>query len=105
VKGELNRVLRGWVNYFTYGTRLMAYRAVDNYVYERVRHFLRRRHKVRTRGTERFSAEVVFGELGVVRLRRFHLGSPCACPGVKPVREPDAGKPHVRFDEEGQETE
>jgi FtsP/CotA-like multicopper oxidase with cupredoxin domain len=25
----------------------------------------------------------------------------CACPGVKPVREPDAGKPHVRFDEEG----
>src|SRR6266540_5162842 len=28
----------------------------------------------------------------------------CACPGVKPVREPDAGKPHVRFDEEGRET-
>jgi hypothetical protein len=23
---------------------------------------------------------------------------------VKPVREPDAGKPHVRFDEEGRET-
>src|SRR5262249_4834949 len=28
----------------------------------------------------------------------------CACSGVKPVREPDAGKPHVRFDEEGRET-
>src|SRR5439155_9391894 len=28
----------------------------------------------------------------------------CACRGVKPVREPDAGKPHVRFDEEGRET-
>src|SRR5713101_1350484 len=28
----------------------------------------------------------------------------CACPGVTPVREPDAGKPHVRFDEEGRET-
>src|SRR5262249_60006947 len=28
----------------------------------------------------------------------------CACLGVKPVREPDAGKPHVRFDEEGRET-
>ena len=28
----------------------------------------------------------------------------CACLGVKPVREPDAGKPHVRFDEQGRET-
>ena len=73
---ELNTVLRGWANHFSYGTRLMAYRAVDNYVYERVRHFLRRRHKVPSRGTRRFPAEVVFGELGVFQLRRFHLGSP-----------------------------
>ena len=104
VQGVLNRVLRGWATYFAYGTRLMAYRAVDHYVYERVRHFLRRRHKVPSRGTERFPVEVVFGELGVFRLRRFHLAPSCACPGVKPVREPDAGKPHVRFDEQGRET-
>lgn len=76
VKGELNRVLRGWANYFAYGTRLMAYRAVDHYVYDRVRRFLRRRHKVPSRGTRRFPAEEVFGELGVFQLRRFHLGSP-----------------------------
>jgi RNA-directed DNA polymerase len=76
VKEELNRVLRGWANYFSYGTRLMAYRAVDNYVYERARHFLRRRHKVSSRGTERFPAEVVFGERGVFQLRRFHLEPP-----------------------------
>ena len=31
-----------------------AYRAVDNYVYDRVRHFLRRRHKVQGRGTRGF---------------------------------------------------
>jgi RNA-directed DNA polymerase len=73
---ELNAVLRGWARYFAYGTRLMAYRAVDHYVYERVRHFLRRRHKVPSRGTRRFPAEQVFGELGVFHLRRFHLGSP-----------------------------
>ncbi|MGH7364850.1 MAG: group II intron maturase-specific domain-containing protein [Candidatus Rokuibacteriota bacterium] len=74
--GEFNRALRGWVNYFGYGTRYPADRAVENYVYDRARHFLRRRHKVPTRGTRRFSAEVVFGELGVLRLRRLHLGSP-----------------------------
>jgi len=28
-----------------------------------------------------------------------------ACLDVKPVREPDAGKPHVRFDERVRETE
>ena len=72
----LNRVLRGWANYFSYGTRLMAYRAVDHYVSDRVRGFLRRRHQVSSRGTKRFPAEQVFGELGVFQLRRFHLGPP-----------------------------
>jgi RNA-directed DNA polymerase len=76
VAAELNSVLRGWAYYFSHGTRLMAYRAVDDYVAERTRHFLRRRHKVPTRGPRRFSADRVFGELGVFRLRRFHLGSP-----------------------------
>lgn len=76
VASELNSVLRGWAHYFAYGTRLMAYRAVDHYVYDRVRHFLRRRHKVPSRGTKRFPAERVFGELGVFQLRRFHLGPP-----------------------------
>lgn len=75
VRDQLNSILRGWSAYFSYGTRYMAYRAVDNHVYEGVRHFLRRRHKVQSRGTNRFSAEVVFGELGVLRLRRVHLGS------------------------------
>ena len=74
VRDRLNQVLRGWSAYFSYGTRTQAYRAVDNYVYERARHFLRRRHKVPTRGTNRFPAEVVFGELGVLRLRDVQLG-------------------------------
>jgi RNA-directed DNA polymerase len=76
VRTELNRVLCGWANYFTYGTRLLAYRAVDHYVYERVRHFLRRRHKVPSRGTRRFPIDRVFGELGVFHLRRLRLASP-----------------------------
>ncbi len=73
VRDQLNRILRGWSNYFGYGTRLMAYRAVDHYVYERVRYFLRRRHKVSSRGATRFSDTVVFGDLRVLRLRDLHL--------------------------------
>jgi RNA-directed DNA polymerase len=73
VRDQLNRILRGWSNYFGYGTRLMAYRAVDHYVYDRVLYFLRHRHKVASRGTSRFSDAVVYGKLGVLRLRDVHL--------------------------------
>ncbi len=79
VRDRLNSLLRGWTSYFSYGTRLMAYRAADNYVRDSVRGFLVRRHKVPTRGAKRFSDDVVFGELGVLRLRRVHIGAPpCA---------------------------
>src|SRR6201985_348172 len=62
VRDTLNRSLLGWSNYFSFGTRSSAFRAVDHYVYERVRDFLARRHKVAGRGTVRFSLEVVHGE-------------------------------------------
>ncbi len=74
VRDRLNRLLRGWSAYFGYGSRLPAYRAVDNHVYERVRNFLTRRHKVAGRGSHRFSDDYVFGEGGVLRLRRVHIG-------------------------------
>ena len=70
VRDRLNQILRGWSAYFSYGTRAAAYQAVNRYVYDRVRHFLRRRHKVHSRGTDRFSREAVFDELGVLRLSR-----------------------------------
>jgi RNA-directed DNA polymerase len=77
VRDRLNSILRGWSSYFSYGTRLLAYRAVDNHVAERVGHFLRQRHHVPTRGTRVLAADVVFGPLGVLRLRQVH---PAAAP-------------------------
>jgi RNA-directed DNA polymerase len=74
VCGQLNRVLRGWSNYFGYGTRLQSYRAIDAHVYDRVRNFLVKRHKVRGRGTRHFPSEYVFGNRGVLCLKRVHLG-------------------------------
>lgn len=75
VCAELNAKLRGWANYFRIGTRLMAYRAVDNYVDESVRSFLRRRHKVDSRATRQFPSSKIFGELGVQRLRSMYFGN------------------------------
>src|SRR4051812_48932719 len=90
VRDRLNRLLRGWARYFSHGTRMPAYRAVDNQVYDRVRNLLVRRHRVPTRGTNRFNHEAVFGARGV---------SPPVCPSwpsavcsaMKPVGKPDAG--------------
>ena len=76
VRDRLNRLLVGWSAYFGYGTRLQAYRALDNHVYDRVRHFLVQRHKVQGRGTRQFSRNDVFGEMGVLLLRRKHIGPP-----------------------------
>ena len=79
VRDTLNRSLLGWSNYFCHGTRRSAFRGVDRYVYECVRDFLARRHKVAGRGTHRFSCDVVYGERGLLRLERLPLTAPlCA---------------------------
>lgn len=69
VRERLNAALRGWGAYFRYGTLTPAHRAIDGYVCERVQTFLARRHKLPGRGISRYPWRVVFGELGVHRLR------------------------------------
>jgi RNA-directed DNA polymerase len=79
LRDTLNSSLLGWSNYFCHGTRRSAFRSIDRYVYERVRDFLARRHKVAGRGTRRFSCDIVYGELGLLRLERLPLTPPlCA---------------------------
>jgi RNA-directed DNA polymerase len=80
VRDQLNAKLRGWQAYFGYGTLKRAYSEVDWYVANRVRHFLRRRHKVRSRGSRQFSTECVWGDRKVVRLGwlRKRAGTPHA---------------------------
>jgi RNA-directed DNA polymerase len=70
VRDELNSMLLGWSHYFSYGATAGAYKHVDWHVYQRARDFLTRRHKVQGRGTARFSCDVVYGELGLIRLER-----------------------------------
>ena len=81
----------------------MAYRAVDHYVYERVRYFLRHRHNVSTRGAAHFSDPVVFGELGVVGQRDVHIGDFRELIG-EVCRKAGWSKRACGFDERGRET-
>jgi len=69
VRERLNQKLKGWQEYFGLGDPWKAYEVLDEHVEERVRHFLRRRHKVQSQGTHQFSMKRIFGEPGVFRLR------------------------------------
>ena len=69
VRDRLNQKLKGWKAYFGLGSTFKAYAVLDEHVEARVRHFLRRRHKVQSQGTHQFSMKRIFGELGVFRLR------------------------------------
>lgn len=69
VRKRLNQKLDGWRTYFRNGATSKAYRAVDEHVYDSVRNFLRRRHKVSSHGIRQFPEEKVFGSLGVRRLQ------------------------------------
>ncbi len=103
VRDRLNQKLKGWKAYFQLGSPARAFADLDFYVEERVRHFLRRRHKVQSQGTVQFSAARIYGQYGVLRLQG-PLVPPVRESTKKPVGKPDAGNRHVRFDERGWET-
>ena len=67
--GRINRKLEGWSNYFRLGPVSKAYRAVDRHTAQRLRQWLRKKHKVRGRGTARYPDECLYQELNLVRLQ------------------------------------
>ena len=68
IRDELNRMLKGWANYFWFGTATQAFHSLDTHVAERVRNFLRRRHK-ETNRTALYSYDDVHGKYGVVSVQ------------------------------------
>jgi len=76
--GRLNRLLRGWANYFCLGTVSAAYRKVTAHACQRLRWWLTRKHRVRGVGCSRFPDQYLHETLGLIRLQRRPLDSSCA---------------------------
>ena len=64
----LNRMLRGWANYFCLGPVSKAYRIVDQYTNRRLRRWLCSKHRVGSGGYTRFPAGYLYETLGLVAL-------------------------------------
>lgn len=76
--GLLNRKILGWANYFCLGPVSKAYRTVDNYGRQRLRQWLRRKHKTAGQGFSRFPDEYLEKALGLARLEVLTRGLPWA---------------------------
>jgi group II intron reverse transcriptase/maturase len=74
---ELNEELRGWANYYRLGTLSKIYQRLDDYVTDRLRRWLGRKHKIRG-GTRQYPDEYLYRDLGLVRLRVLKRNPPWA---------------------------
>ena len=80
--GVINHRLRGWCQYFNYGSLWKAYVELDKFVQERVRCWLARKHKLDTRGENRFPAPYIYSTLGLMNIPRVLAARRKPCGGA-----------------------
>jgi group II intron reverse transcriptase/maturase len=68
---QVNQVMRGWANYFCFGTYTPAFQLVQRHVNRRVRRWLRRKFALRGQGCGQYPDSRLECELGLLNLRQF----------------------------------
>jgi RNA-directed DNA polymerase len=63
---DVNRVVRGWINYFSYGTLWKTYTKLERFLQRRLRGWLVHKHRVKGRGECRYPAPYIYETLGLV---------------------------------------
>jgi group II intron reverse transcriptase/maturase len=67
---QVNQVLRGWANYFCYGTYTPAHKIVHTHVCRRVRRWLRRKFEGDGQGYSQYPESYLERELGLLNIRK-----------------------------------
>ena len=68
VIAEVNRVVQGWAGHFHFKHCARDFSHLRRFVEERVRTYLRRKHRHRTRGYRAFPNPFLYDRLGLYRL-------------------------------------
>jgi len=77
---RLNRMLRGWANYFCIGTVAQAYRKVTAHACYRLRQWLVGKHGLPGSQCSRYGDRYLHDTLGLLRLKRRPIDFSCATP-------------------------
>jgi hypothetical protein len=64
----VNRRIRGWTAYFSYGSLWQSYNKVERFLQERIRRWLVGKHKLETRGLRRYPPRYIYDHLGLIHL-------------------------------------
>jgi RNA-directed DNA polymerase len=75
---RINRLLRGWAEYFSLGPVSRSYRALDRYTVRRLRRWLCCTHKMASRGRTQFPDGYFYDRLGLLRISRLTAARPWA---------------------------
>ena len=68
VVNKLNEIVRGWVHYFYYANCSNELMKLKGYLEERVRIYLRRKHRTKSRGYKTFPYQYLYEDLGLYKI-------------------------------------
>ena len=68
IVGQVNSIARGWKNYFYYGSCSKSMKRMDMFLQQRMRHFLRRKHKISSFGYKQFPNSYLYEKVGLYKI-------------------------------------